>query len=117
MPKRAGAATPRPVTDDTTTVGPSAYPRGVDANKARNKRVLDALDAPELERPQKRCGPKHFDPAAGPLYIYCRRTPLQAEATEAVYAATTDEGEHQEDVRHGAGRFGSDDPCLRRRST
>ena len=86
---------PESVGDDITTTAPSEYDQGVAANKARNQSVLDALQAPQLERPQKRCGPKHFDPAAGPLYIYCRRTPLQAEATEAVYAATTDEGEHR----------------------
>ena len=43
--------------DDMATATRSAYDKGVDANKARNKRVLDALEAPELERPQKRCGP------------------------------------------------------------
>ncbi len=63
---------------------------GVDANKAQNKSVLDSLEAPQLERAPKRCGPKHFDPAAGPLYIYCRRMPLQAEGTEGLWAATTD---------------------------
>ena len=86
-----------PVGGDIATATRSAYDQGVEANKARNQSVLAALRPPELERPQKRCGPKHFDPAAGPFYIFCRRVPLQAEGTEAVYAATTDEGEHQED--------------------
>ena len=36
---------------------PSAYQRGVDAHKAQNKRVLDSLGAPQLERAPKRCGP------------------------------------------------------------
>lgn len=117
MPTRGGRATPRPVTDATTPAGPSAYQRRVDANKEQNKRVIDSLGAPqlELERAPKRCGPKHFDPAAGPLYIYCRRMPLQAEGTEGLWAATTDEGEQQADARPGAGRFGSDDRCLPRR--
>ena len=75
MPKRAGAATPRPVTDDTTTVGRSAYQQGVDANKARNQHVLDSLGTPQLTAaegpPPKRCGPNHCVPGR-PLSIHRR---------------------------------------------
>jgi len=113
--KPASTRTATPVGGDIATATRSAYDQRVEANKAQNQRVIDALRPPELERPQKRCGPMHFDPAAGPLYIYCRRTPLQAEGTEGLWAATTDEGEQQEDARPRAGRFGSDDRCLPRR--
>ena len=47
--------------DDIATATRSAYDQGVEANKAQNQRLLDALQAPELTHregpPPKRCGP------------------------------------------------------------
>ena len=65
MGKKRKPASTRPATPvggDIATATRSAYDQGVEANKAQNQRVLAALRPPELERPQKRCGPKHFDP-------------------------------------------------------
>jgi hypothetical protein len=55
--KPASTRTATPVDGDIATATRSAYDQGVEANKAQNKRVLDSLGAPQLERAPKRCGP------------------------------------------------------------
>ena len=112
MGKKRKPASTRPATPvggDIATATRSAYDQGVEANKAQNQRLLDALQAPELTHregpPPKRCGPSMLTlPGRSRSYAVESRIPLQAEGTEVVCAGvghTRPRGRHDSETGEG----------------